>query len=493
MAGNSRRQGAVRKSKKGAQVGSGGQARRALQGKGPTPKAVDRKGHPAARRAAAASRRSDKRPGRDGGGGPELLVGRNPVVEALRAKIPATALYVALGIESDERVTEALHIAGDRGLALLEVTRGELDRRTGGLLHQGIALQVPPYSYAELADVLAAAGEATTAPLLLALDGVTDPRNLGAVIRSAAAFGAHGVIIPERRSAAVTAAAWRTSAGTAARVPVAQVTNLVRALKECQKAGLFVVGLDADGDVSLDDLEAAVDPVVVVLGSEGRGLSRLVGETCDLTVSIPMSRRGGIAQRQRGGIGHAGRDRAAPPPGLNRPQDVRPLAVPPVRPHHRAMATPMAGRHTAVIEGDFVVFLIGARFDLRHPVRTFNDLGGRRGMQHMLQHLTEHPEKGLLGFEMGLPTIVQYWRSFDHLEAFANDADDPHSAAWRNYWKRVGKDNRTGIWHETYLVRAGEYEAVYANMPPFGLGKAATLVPVKGATSARGRIKRAVG
>ena len=119
-----------------------------------------------------------------------------------------------------------------------------------------------------------------------------------------------------------------------------------------------------------------------------------------------------------------------------------------------------------------MVFLIGARFDLRHPIRTFKDLGGRRGMAHMLKYLTEHPEKGLLGYEMGLPTIVQYWRSYDHLEAFANDKDDPHSAAWRNYWKRVGKDNRTGIWHETYLVRAGEYEAIYANMPPFGLGKA---------------------
>lgn len=289
MAGNSQRQGAVRKSKKGAQVGSGGQARRALKGKGPTPKAVDRKGHPAARRAASAARRADnKRPSRDSGG-PELLVGRNPVVEALRARIPATALYVAVGVESDERITEAVRIASNRGLALLEITRNELDRRTGGLLHQGIALQVPPYAYHQLADVIAAAAEATTAPLLLALDGVTDPRNLGAVIRSAAAFGAHGVIVPERRSAGVTAAAWRTSAGTAARVPVAQVTNLVRALKDCQKAGMLVLGLDADGEVSLDDLEVAVDPVVVVLGSEGRGLSRLVGETCDLTVSIPMS------------------------------------------------------------------------------------------------------------------------------------------------------------------------------------------------------------
>src|SRR6476646_737906 len=253
MAGNSRRQGAVRKSKKGAQVGSGGQARRALKGKGPTPKATERKGHPAARRAASAARRADKRPAR-GDTGPELLVGRNPVVEALRAKVPATALYVALGVESDERINEAVHIAGNRGLALLEVTRAELDRRTGGLLHQGIALQVPPYQYRELADVLEVAAESTTAPLLVALDGVTDPRNLGAVIRSAVAFGAQGVILPERRSATMTATAWRTSAGMAARIPVARVTNLVRALKQCKDDGLLVVGLDADGSTTLDDL-----------------------------------------------------------------------------------------------------------------------------------------------------------------------------------------------------------------------------------------------
>lgn len=287
MAGNSQRQGAVRKSKKGAQVGSGGKSKRALRGKGPTPRAEDRKGHPAARRAAAAARDGDRKPQRREGA--ELLVGRNPVVEALRAKVPATALYVALGVEGDERITEAVRIAGNRGLSLLEVSRGELDRRTGGLLHQGIALQVRPYQYRELGDVLAAAEESGTAPLLVALDGVTDPRNLGAVIRSAAAFGAQGVIVPERRAAGVTAAAWRTSAGTAARVPVAHVTNLVRALKDAKQAGLFVVGLDADGATSLDDLEAATDPIVVVVGSEGRGLSRLVGETCDLTVSIPMS------------------------------------------------------------------------------------------------------------------------------------------------------------------------------------------------------------
>jgi 23S rRNA (guanosine2251-2'-O)-methyltransferase len=292
VAGNSRRQGAVRKSKKGATVGSGGQARRALQGRGPTPRAEERTGHPAARRAAAAGRREQNRAGGQGrprpAEAPELLVGRNPVVEALRAKVPATALYVAIGIEADERVTEAVRLAGNRGISLLEVSRGELERQTGGLPHQGLALQVPPFSYLALPDLLALADEATSSPLLVALDGVTDPRNLGAVIRSAVAFGAHGLILPTRRSAGVTAAAWRTSAGTAARLPVAQVTNLVRALRDAKDAGLFVLGLDADGTTSLDDLQVASDPVLVVVGSEGRGLSRLVGETCDLTVSVPM-------------------------------------------------------------------------------------------------------------------------------------------------------------------------------------------------------------
>ena len=154
------------------------------------------------------------------------------------------------------------------------------------------------------------------------------------------------------------------------------------------------------------------------------------------------------------------------------------------------MGKPLSGRHRAEIDGDFVVFLIGARFDLRHPIRTFRDLGGRRGMLHMLKYLSEHPEKGLLGYEMGLPVIVQYWRSFEHLEAFARDESDPHLTAWRNYWKRVGRDNRSGIWHETYLVRAGEYEAIYANMPAFGLGKAGRIVPIAGASSARKRMKK---
>ncbi|MEZ0577282.1 DUF4188 domain-containing protein [Nocardioides sp. MH1] len=149
------------------------------------------------------------------------------------------------------------------------------------------------------------------------------------------------------------------------------------------------------------------------------------------------------------------------------------------------------GRRGADIEGDFVVFLIGARPEKRHPIRSLRDLGGMRGMPSMLKYLTEHPEKGLLGYETyGLTMNVQYWRSFEDLERFARDDSDPHLRAWRNYWKRVGRDARSGIWHETFLVRAGEYEAVYGNMPPHGLAKASRVVPIGSDSSARGRLRR---
>lgn len=293
MAGNSRRKGAVRKSgtKKGQVVGSGGQRRKGVEGKGPTPKAKNRTGHPAARKANAARTRTDAQQKRRKAAesGPELVAGRNPVAECLRAETPATALYVAQGIDIDDRVNEAVRMAGERGISTLEVARPELDRLTGGALHQGVALQVPAYTYATPRDLLQAARDSGEPPLLVALDGVTDPRNLGAVVRSAAAFGAQGVLLPQRRSASMTAVAWRTSAGAAARIDIAKATNLTRALKDWASEGLMVVGLDADGDTDIDGLALATDPLVVVLGSEGRGLSRLVREQCDATVSIPMA------------------------------------------------------------------------------------------------------------------------------------------------------------------------------------------------------------
>jgi 23S rRNA (guanosine2251-2'-O)-methyltransferase len=344
MPGNSRNVSKRVVSKKGASAGSGGKNRSSLKGRGKTLPADERPWHKGysgteklpektarkqdrERKAAAAegrapkigqpgskdttwgrggrntgrpmAQRSGKLPGRGGPRvapgrrsnptkeGPELLLGRNPVVEALRAAVPATALYVAQGLDIDERVNEIVRTAGDRGIPILEIGRHELDRMTGGVLHQGIGLQVPPFGYENFDDLVTAALE-QTAPLLVALDGITDPRNVGAVIRSVAAFGGHGVFLTERRAAGITATAWRTSAGAAARVPVSQVVNLTRAIKTAQKAGFTAIGLDADGETDLYQLEAAIGPLLVVVGSEGRGLSRLVGETCDLRVSIPM-------------------------------------------------------------------------------------------------------------------------------------------------------------------------------------------------------------
>jgi 23S rRNA (guanosine2251-2'-O)-methyltransferase len=301
------RAGAVRKSRKGPQVGSGGQGRQALEGKKPTPKAEDRPYHPAGKRKAAAERYSAaggraKQP-RDPSAGParprsrnktadesEVVTGRNSVVEALRAHIPATALYVATRIEMDDRVKEALNLANHRGLPVLEVMRPELDRLAGyDSVHQGLALKVPPYEYAHPVELLEKAISRGQKPLFVALDGITDPRNLGAIIRSVAAFGGQGVIVPQRRSVGLTASAWKTSAGAAARTPVAMASNLTQTLKDFKARGVFVLGLDGGGDMSLPTLTLANEPVLLVVGSEGKGLSRLVTETCDAVVSIPIS------------------------------------------------------------------------------------------------------------------------------------------------------------------------------------------------------------
>ena len=374
MAGKPGRPGAA-KGKKGGKVGSGGNNKQRLEGRGPTPKAEDRKNHKAfkakqaaERKAAAlgikvvgkgagnsatarkfaseldpkiASSRTGKataRPNtrlatgtragatkgtagtRDGArrgeflapgqrtagaagaakragqrvskaeNASEVLSGRNSVLEALRSKVPSTALFIATRIEMDERVKEAIKIAASRGIPVTELTRPEIDRMTGfDSVHQGIALQVPPYKYQhpmELLDLILSRGQK---PLLVALDGITDPRNLGAIIRSVAAFGGQGVILPQRRSTGVTASAWKTSAGAAARIPVALAANLNATLKDLKKRGCFIVGLDGGGDMSLPEFTLGSEPLVLVVGSEGKGLSRLVTENCDAVVSIPIS------------------------------------------------------------------------------------------------------------------------------------------------------------------------------------------------------------
>jgi 23S rRNA (guanosine2251-2'-O)-methyltransferase len=219
------------------------------------------------------------------------VVGRNAVLEAMEAEIPIRAAYVAEGAERDDRLRDILKRAATRGTALLEVTRSELDRLTGGALHQGVALQLPAFDYAHPDDLLAAARDSDREPLLVALDSITDPRNLGAIVRSAAAFGAHGVLIPQRRAAGMTAAAWKTSAGAAAHLPIARATNLNRSLRAYADAGLTLIGLDGKADTSIDQVPGASGPLVLIVGSEGSGLSRLVREACDVIASVPISAR----------------------------------------------------------------------------------------------------------------------------------------------------------------------------------------------------------
>ena len=295
MAGNSSRRGAVRKSKKGATVGSGGVRRRGLEGKGPTPKAEDRPAHKAYKGTSGGAGGGGRRgPGAKGARkqpGSDQVAGRNAVLEALREDVPATKLTLMVRLDTDERVGEIMRLATARGLPIAEATRADLDRMTDHAVHQGVALTIPPYEYADVDDLLDIAADRFEPPLLVALDGITDPRNLGAILRSADAFGAHGVILPERRSVSMTASVWKVAAGAAGRVRVAQVTNLNRTLTSLQEKGVFVLGLDAEGDVTTRGLELGTQPVALVVGAEGKGLSRLAREISDLVVSIPMGGR----------------------------------------------------------------------------------------------------------------------------------------------------------------------------------------------------------
>ena len=291
MSGNSRRQGAIRKpgSKKGATVGSGGQRRKALQPKGPTPKAEERVGHPAARRKRAAER-SSQSPSGSRGGRPsdrgDVIIGRNAVSEALAAAVPATGLMVLDTIEADDRVRTAVALANKAHVPITVTTRIELERIAGSQHHQGLVLATAPFAYGTPADLPAA----DAGSLLVALDHITDPQNLGAIARSAAALGAAGLLVPQRRSAPVTAAAWKASAGALARMPVARAGNLVTSLADLQRKGYFVIGLDAAAETDIASLgdPLVAGPLVLVVGSEGSGLARLTAATCDMLVKIPM-------------------------------------------------------------------------------------------------------------------------------------------------------------------------------------------------------------
>lgn len=306
MPGNSQRRGAGGRKAgkfagKGSASGSGGRVRRGLRGRGPTPKAEDRPYHKAYKDKQQHSTGHSDRPGGKQGGagkgsrsgsrpaGPEWVVGRNPVLEALRAGLPVRTAYIAEGAEHDSRLREILSFAADHNMPMLQTTRGELDRLTGGVVHQGVAIRMPEYEYAAVHDLIDAGADDPHGGLLVALDKVTDPRNLGAIIRSAAAFGAQGVLIPSRRSASMTAAAWKSSAGAAARIPVAMASNLNQALAALGKAGYTIVGLAGESDSAISETPGLDGPLVIVIGSEGEGLARLTRDNCDVLASIPIT------------------------------------------------------------------------------------------------------------------------------------------------------------------------------------------------------------
>lgn len=282
-----------------ARKGTGGNGRDRLAGRKPTPKAEDRPYHPAYKRKQIAQARAAQqqalapklkaslrlRPGHD------LVVGRNPVAEAVAAGVPYSRVFLVGALAHDERVANVARAATQAGVPIVEVSRTQLDLLAEGATHQGVAIETQPYEYVSAQDLVTAAAQHPERPgLIVALDAVTDPHNLGATIRSASAFRADGVLITERRSASVTPTVWKVSAGAAARVPVARETNLVFTLKALRQQGYFVVGLAGDeGAVPISELKLANEPLVLVTGSEGAGLSRLVRATCDAIAAIPIA------------------------------------------------------------------------------------------------------------------------------------------------------------------------------------------------------------
>jgi len=217
----------------------------------------------------------------------EVIYGVNPVLEVLRfGEMSVERVLVAKG-RAGSAVEPVLQMAGQRGVAVSFVDRREIDRLAGRDSHQGIAALVRPYRYASLEDAAGERGDEKGRRLVVVLDGVTDPQNLGAILRTACCFGASGVVIPEHRAAPVTPAVLKASAGAAGRIPVARVGNLARALDALKEMGFWVYGTNADGGTDASAMAFAGD-AAVVMGSEGSGLRPLIRRKCDFLLSIPM-------------------------------------------------------------------------------------------------------------------------------------------------------------------------------------------------------------
>ena len=215
-----------------------------------------------------------------------IIEGRNAVIEALRAGTAMDKIYLAKG-ETDKTLGHIASKARAQGIVVVEADRRKLDGMSRTHAHQGVIALAAVREYVSIEDILQAAKDKGEPPLLVICDELSDPHNLGAVIRTAECAGAHGVVIPKRRSAGLTAVVAKTSAGAVSHIPVARVANLPSLLKELKKAGLWIFGSAADGTTPLYDADLK-GPAAIVIGSEGEGMSRLVTENCDFLVSIPM-------------------------------------------------------------------------------------------------------------------------------------------------------------------------------------------------------------
>ncbi len=218
----------------------------------------------------------------------EVLYGRNAVREALRAgRRKVYKLVLAQGTKETGIVADIATLASKSGVAIQRVERQQLDR-LGGFNHQGVAAEAAPYPYVELAEILAQADQRQETPLLLLLDCLQDPQNFGALLRTAEIIGVHGVVIPRRRAVGITPAVVNSSAGATEHLLVARVTNLVRTMEELKDEGLWMVGLEDVPQAQLYHQSDLTMPLALVVGSEGRGMGRLVRETCDILIRLPM-------------------------------------------------------------------------------------------------------------------------------------------------------------------------------------------------------------
>lgn len=215
-----------------------------------------------------------------------VIEGRNAVIEALRAGTAIDKIYLAKG-DNDSALGHIANTARANGVVVVNADRRKLDEMSRTHAHQGVIAVAAVREYASIEDIFQRAEEQGEAPLIVLCDELSDPHNLGAVIRTAECAGAHGVVIPKRRSAGLTAIVAKTSAGAVSHIPVARVPNLTALMKELQKRGVWIFGAEMNGNTSLYEADLK-GPAAIVIGSEGSGMSRLVAETCDFTVSIPM-------------------------------------------------------------------------------------------------------------------------------------------------------------------------------------------------------------